>query len=72
MPGNFELDLHANGIIPDPYFGTNIKLLRNFEKKYVCYFRTFNIIPEDNSIPYLVFEGLDCIADVYINGKKAM
>ena len=72
VPGNFELDLHANGIIPDPYFGTNIKLLRNFEKKYVCYFRTFNIIPEDNSIPYLVFEGLDCIADVYINGKKAM
>ncbi len=72
VPGTFELDLQTNGIIPDPFFGTNIKLLRNFEKTYVCYFRTFDFKPKNSSDPYLVFEGLDCIADVYINGDKAL
>jgi len=69
IPGNFELDLLSNNIIPDPYFGTNIKILREYEKMYIYYFREFEFtsIPETDS--YLVFEGLDCIADIYINGN---
>ena len=69
IPGNFELDLLSNNIIPDPYFGTNIKILREYEKMHIYYFREFEFtsIPETDS--YLVFEGLDCIADIFINGK---
>lgn len=71
VPGNFELDLFSNDIIPDPYFGTNIKILREYEKMNVCYFREFefSFLPETK--PYIVFEGLDCIADIYLNGKLA-
>ena len=72
VPGNFELDLLENGIIPDPYFGKNIKILRDYERKFIYYFRRFNYIEIGKTDPYLVFEGLDCIADVFINGKKAL
>lgn len=72
VPGNFELDLQANDVIPDPYFGANIKLLRQYEKMYVCYFRKFDIEIKPDKDFYLVFEGLDCIADVYINGTILM
>ena len=72
VPGNFELDLLENDIIPDPYFGKNIKILRDYERKFIYYFRRFNYIEIGKTDPYLVFEGLDCIADVFINGKKAL
>lgn len=69
IPGNFELDLLSNDIIPDPYFGTNIKLLREYEKMYVYYFREFEFNAEPKTDAFLIFEGLDCIADIYINGN---
>ncbi len=70
VPGNFELDLLANGIIPDPYFGTNIKILREYENKHVWYYRKFSITDSGNlKNTFIIFDGLDCLADIYINGK---
>jgi len=71
IPGNFELDLLANDIIPDPYFGTNIKILREYEKMNIYYFREFEFLSKAETDPFLVFEGLDCIADVFLNGQLA-
>ena len=69
VPGNVELDLFKAGIEPDPYYGTNEYLYQKYE---VCdweYTRSF-IIPKEisssNSVN-LVFEGLNCIADVFVD-----
>lgn len=34
VPGNLELDLHAAGKIPDPFFGMNIAALRKYESAH--------------------------------------
>lgn len=69
VPGNFELDLLANGRIEEPFFGMNIAGLRRFESAHVWYFRRFDCAVPGGSEPALVFEGLDCFADIYLNGR---
>jgi beta-mannosidase len=72
VPGNFELDLLAAGEILDPFVGMNIVDLRRFENHHVWYSRTFTVddaLPEDGHDLFLVFEGLDCFAEVYLNGE---
>ncbi len=69
VPGNFELDLQANGIIDDPFYGMNIVDLTQYEKCHIWYFRTFTVNDFNGYKAELVFEGLDCIADVYLNGE---
>ena len=70
VPGNFELDLQANGLIGDPFFGMNPETLRKeYEKCHVFYSLTFQASLPEGAEPWLVFEGLDCYADVYLNGR---
>ncbi len=69
VPGNFELDLLANGLIEDPFFGMNIADMTRFEAAHVWYFREFEAQDEAGCDTQLVFEGLDCLADVYLNGR---
>lgn len=69
VPGNFEPDLQRNGIIEEPFHGMNIAGLRRFEKAHVWYFTRFKAEPRVGYEAELVFEGLDCFADVYLNGK---
>ncbi len=71
VPGNFELDLQAAGIIPDPFLATNMKKVNELEDRHVYYFRTFEFAPKEAEglEPFLVFEGLDTFADVHLNGE---
>jgi beta-mannosidase len=70
VPGNFELDLQAAGRIPEPFFGTNIADLRRFERHHLFYARRFLAAPAPpGKEALLVLEGVDCFADVYVNGK---
>ena len=68
VPGNFELDLFAADVIPDPYFGENTLLLQQFECMHMFYYRTF-IYDGVTDDAQLCFEGLDTIADIYVNGE---
>ena len=68
VPGNFELDLLANGLIEEPFFAKNIVDLRRFEGTYVYYARVFDAPKRTGMQPYLSFEGIDCYADIYLNG----
>ena len=68
VPGNFELDLHRNGIIPEPFFGMNIASLTRCERSHVWYARPFTAREMPGLDAELVFEGLDCFADVFLNG----
>jgi len=72
VPGNFELDLFQIGKISDPFFGMNpVEVSKATEKCHVYYTCSFNAKDIVDASPYLVFGGLDCFADVYINGILA-
>ncbi len=69
VPGNFELDLHAQGIIPEPYFGMNMLAVQPYEHTHVWYGRRFSADDRPGITAELNFEGLDCYADIYLNGE---
>ena len=48
---------------------TNIVDLRRFEATYVYYVRDFDAPVRPGMEPYLSFEGIDCYADIYLNGR---
>lgn len=66
VPGNLELDLHRAGKIPDPFFGLN-QWNRDCEYLHMFYATEFTYEGGYES-PQLYFEGLDTIADIYLNG----
>ena len=70
VPGNFELDLHRAGIIPDPYFSTNIWDTEKYEYYHLWYLKTFVCEDFDGTAPMFVFEGIDTFAEIWLNGKK--
>lgn len=69
VPGNFELDLYRAGVVADPYFGENTLEMQKYENKHVWYFRTFEFDDTANEYTYLVLDGIDTLADIYINGE---
>jgi beta-mannosidase len=70
VPGNVELDLMRVGALPELSYGNNIYLLRELEGYQWWYRRSF-VTPgcDDCERAELVFEGLDCIAAVFLNGQ---
>jgi len=71
VPGNCELDLINAGILPPAEIGLNVLKLRPYEGYQWLYTRTF----AKPSIPaggraMLRFEGIDTLADIFLNGEK--
>lgn len=69
VPGTIHTDLYSNGIIPDPFFGTNETKLQWIETKtweYTMSFGCTKAMRKEKHIE-LQFEGLDTYADVYLN-----
>lgn len=74
VPGTVHTDLLNNKMISDPYFGTNEKGLQWLDKldwEYRCTV-TVNEQLLNQPFVYLVAEGLDTYADVYINDKAVL
>jgi beta-mannosidase len=70
VPGNVELALLDAGKIADPFFASNIFSLRPLEFHEWWYQRSFNALQMQlGQKAQLVFEGLDCIATVWLNGE---
>jgi beta-mannosidase len=69
VPGNVELDLERAGIIPDPFFGANMRLLRAYEAHEWWFLRELDL-PAGAADRQLVFEGLDTFATVWLNGVE--
>lgn len=70
VPGNVELDLLKAGLIKDPMVGNNVNDLRPWEGFQWCYSREFTAPkPETGQRLMLWFGGIDCLADVWVNGK---
>lgn len=72
VPGVTHLDLIANGIIEDPYFGQNERSVQWVDKEDWIYEKTFvpsaELLDSDNI--EIEFKGLDTYADVYFNDVK--
>ena len=66
VPGNLEIDLERAGSIGDPFFADN-HYSRKCEYLHCFYTKTF-VYDGKMENPELVFEGLDTVADIYING----
>ena len=71
VPGNVEIDLEREGIIRDPMVGTNVYDLRKFEVYDWWYVREFDA-PEvkPGERVELAFDGIDCIADIWLNNQR--
>lgn len=71
VPGNVEIDLERAGIIENPLIGDHVYDLRSYESYQWWYHRTFKKpdVREGHRVE-LNFEGIDCIADIWLNGKK--
>ena len=70
VPGNVELDLLAAGLAENPEVGSNVYKLRPWEGYQWRYSRTFatpDHAPED--CLELDFGGIDCYADIWLNGR---
>ena len=68
VPGNVEIDFMKNGKLPDIYFSTNTLLAQKLENMHFWYFTEIDIEDIDS---YIRFEGIDTIADIYVNGNLA-
>ena len=71
VPGCYELDLCAAGLLPNLFYANNQYAVRKYEGHQWLYMRTFTLgkVPEDEKA-VLEFDGLDTLCDVFLNGKK--
>ena len=70
VPGSVYSFLHVdNNILPDPFYRNNEEIYLQIAENEFCFERTFSHV-KTSSQTFLVFEGLDTICTVYLNGKE--
>ncbi len=71
VPGEAHWDLLEAGKIPDPFFDLNHLEMRELEGHEFWYRRSFAVPAEmAGERLELTFEGLDCFATVWVNGRR--
>ncbi|MBR0505522.1 MAG: glycoside hydrolase family 2, partial [Kiritimatiellae bacterium] len=71
VPGCCEMELVKAGEMPDPMFSTNALAFTALEGNQWLYTKTFRCPPrEPGERAVLVFDGIDTLADVFLNGEK--
>src|SRR4051794_25270343 len=68
LPGCVHTDLLAAGLIPDPYLDRNEELLQWVGRADWRYEMTFDWSDDAHAQTDLVFDGLDTVASVELNG----
>jgi beta-mannosidase len=74
VPGDVHLDLLANKFIPDPFYRDNESKLQWIQTADWEYKTTLQVAPQDLKHEHveLVFEGLDSVADVFVNDHAVL
>jgi beta-mannosidase len=73
VPGTVQLQLLQDGLLPDPFYGTNEKLVQWVGEKSWIYTLQFDVADFDSSRHYqLNFLGLDTYAEVSLNGQSIL
>ena len=71
VPGCCEMELVKAGEMPDPMFSTNALAFTALEGNQWLYTKTFTCPPRElGERAVLVFDGIDTLADVFLNGEK--
>ncbi|MFC4778719.1 glycoside hydrolase family 2 protein [Paenibacillus sp. GCM10023252] len=74
VPGCIHTDLLRDGLIPDPFYGTNEQQLQWIDKldwEYECWFDVSEELYQQARLE-LVLDGLDTYADVSLNGTSIL
>ncbi|MHB8071385.1 MAG: glycoside hydrolase family 2 protein [Candidatus Cryosericum sp.] len=71
VPGTIQGDLVQQGLMPHPYVGINELTMRDLENKSWTCVTEFELddVPTEANVD-LVFEGVDTLADVQLNGRS--
>lgn len=70
VPGMAQLTLSECGILPgDLFMGENLREMERYERYEWWYERTFEA-PADHRRAFLVFRGVDCLAEYFLNGER--
>ncbi len=70
VPGNVQVDLMRDGVLPNLYFGQNFYNAVWVENEDFMYKTTFTVSDlTSGKKAYLEFDGLDCYATIWVNGK---
>ena len=71
VPGCYELDLCAAGLLPNLFYANNQYAVRKYEGHQWLYSRSFTLdkLSADEKA-VLEFDGLDTLCDIFVNGRK--
>jgi beta-mannosidase len=69
VPGSVHLDLMRAGLIADPRPGLNVLAARWVEEQVWSYRRVFDV-PDPSARAWLVFDQIDGVGEVVLNGRK--
>ena len=69
VPGHVHLDLLRAGAIPDPFYRLNERAVAWVDETDFVYETTFHVDKPAPPHAYLVFHGLDTVADITLNGE---
>jgi beta-mannosidase len=70
VPGNVEIDMMKEGIIPDPYIGLNLLDMEMYEYYHFVYVKEFEYPENPTGDELFRFEGVDTFASYYLNGER--
>ncbi len=70
VPGNFELDLMREKLLPNLYYGTDTLLAQKLENLHLYYYTKFDYDNSGKTDDFLIFEGIDTVAEIFLDGKK--
>ena len=73
VPGDVHTSLLALGKIPDPFYDYNVEQLHWVEKREWWFRKTFTAVSPpsfEHTRHFLIFDGLDLFATIYLNGEK--
>ncbi len=69
VPGNFEIDMERAGLIGDIFYDMNTLEAQKFENRHLWYVINFDFSGKKNDDWYFLFEGVDTVAEYYLNGE---
>jgi len=72
VPGDAFLELEKAGVIPPLFIGTNVWAMRSWENRQWLYSRKFVSPKFDTKAERAIlrFDGLDTLADIFLNGEN--
>ncbi|HRU27672.1 MAG TPA: glycoside hydrolase family 2 protein, partial [Treponema sp.] len=72
IPGDSHSALLAAGLIPDPYYGQQELEVQFLNQENLVLERDFSVTTEQLRLgaPYLYFESIDTVAELYLNNER--